>query len=95
MATGRIRGVGTLYPVAWKNCAHITIDAPKNAKDGDFRSEHPYVAAALAVTMVGVGTAAVLPAVTVGILGAIGFGSGGVVAGRRFPHYLKILLVTY
>ena len=95
MATGRIRGVSILYLVAWNNCAHITIDAPKNAKDGDFRSEHPYVAAALAVTMVGVGTATVLPAITVGILGAIGFSSGGVVAGRHFPHHLKILLVTY
>jgi len=95
MATGRIRGVSTLYPVARNNCAHITIDAPQNVEDGDFRSEHPYVAAALGVTMIGVGTAVVLPAITVGILGAVGFGAGGVGAGRKFPHYLKILLATY
>ena len=93
MAAGRIRGVGTLYLVARNDCAHITIDAPQNVEEGGFRSEHPYVAAALGVTMVGVGTAVVLPAVTVGILGAIGFGSGGVAAGRHFLHYSKILPV--
>ena len=91
MATDGIRRVSTLYLIVRNNCAHIITDAPQNGKDGDFRSEHPYVTAALAVTMIGVGTAVVLPAVTVGILGAIGFGSGGVAAGRHFPHYLKIL----
>ena len=64
--------------------------------DGNFRTQHPYVTAALAVTLIGVGTATVLPAVTVGILGAIGFGPGGVAAGRYFPYCLEMpLLVTY
>jgi len=57
------------------------IGAPQDIKNGDFRSQHPYAAAALAVTLIGVGSAVVIPAVTVGILGAIGFGSGGVAAG--------------
>jgi len=56
-------------------------DAPQNAEDGDFRSQHPYAAAALGVTLVGVGAVLVLPAVGVAILGAVGFGSGGVAAG--------------
>jgi len=42
-------------------------DAPRDPQDGDFRSQHPYAAAALAVTLIGVGTAVVLPAMTVGI----------------------------
>ena len=47
--------------------------------------------------MIGIGTAVVLPAATVLILGVIGFGPGGVAAGQYFPYYLKILplLVTY
>ena len=60
------------------------IDAPKNAEDGDFRSQHPYAAAALGVTLVGAGAILVLPAVGIAILGAVGFGSGGVAAGRCF-----------
>ena len=60
------------------------IDAPQNAEDGDFRSQHPYAAAALSVTLVGVGAVLVSPAVGIAILGAVGFGSGGVAAGLCF-----------
>jgi len=62
-------------------CLRHIIDAPRDAKDGDFRSQHPYAAAALAVTLIGVGSVVVLPAVAVGVLGVIGFTPGGVVAG--------------
>jgi len=47
----------------------------------DFRSEHPYAAAALSVTLIGTGAVLVLPTVGAAILGAVGFGSGGVTAG--------------
>ena len=61
-----------------------SIDAPQNAKDGDFRSQHPHAAAALGFTLVGAGAILVLPAVGAAILGAVGFGSGGVAAGLLF-----------
>lgn len=73
-------------------CLHHFIGAPQDVKNGDFRSQHPYAAAALAVTLIGVGSAVVLPAVAVGILGVIGFTPGGVAAGIYF--FLKIPLVT-
>lgn len=78
----------------WSNLSlrHST-DAPQDAKSGDFRSQHPYAAAALAVTLVGVGAVVVLPAVTVGILGVIGFTPAGVAAGI-FPLVNTPLLVT-
>ena len=66
------------------------IDAPPlDDRDGDFPSDHPYATAALAVTLIGVGTAVLLPAVTVGMLGIIGLGSGGVAAGQFFPFYFS------
>ena len=65
------------------------IDIPRDAKGDDFRSEHPYAAAALAVTLIGVGSVVVLPAVAVGILGVIGFTPGGVAAGT-FPLSSKV-----
>lgn len=65
-------------------CLPHSIGAPQDVKSEDFRSQHPYAAAALAVTLIGVGTVVVLPAVTVGILGVIGFTPGGVAAGT-FP----------
>ena len=58
-----------------------SIDVPQDVKSGDFRSQHPYAVAALTVTLIGVGSAVVLPAVAVGILGLIGFTPGGVAAG--------------
>ena len=57
------------------------IDAPQNTEDGDFRTQHPYAAAALSFVLVGAGTALVLPAMGAAILGVVGFGPGGVVAG--------------
>jgi hypothetical protein len=76
-------------------CLYHFIDAPQDVKGGDFRSQHPYAAAALSVTLIGVGAAVVLPAATVLVLGAIGFGPGGVAAGRYFLYYSKNpLLVT-
>jgi len=62
-----------------------SIDVPQDVKSGDFRSQHPYAVAALTVTLIGIGSAVVLPAVTVGILGVIGFTPGGVAAGTFFP----------
>ena len=59
------------------------IDAPRDTKDGDFRAEHPYAAAALSVALMGAGAVLVFPAV----LAAIGFTSGGVAAGLCLPHY--------
>ena len=56
------------------------IDAPPNGEDGDFRSQHPYAATALCVTLVGAGATLAWPA----MLGAAGFSSGGVVAGPCF-----------
>ena len=66
-------------------CLRRSIDFPQDVKSGDFRSQHPYAVAALTVTLIGVGSAVVLPAVTVGILGAIGFTPAGVAAGT-FLH---------
>ena len=67
------------------------IDAPQDAEDGDFRSKHPYAAAALGVTLMGAGAVLVFPAVGVAILGAAGIGSGGVGAGLCFPyHFWKL-----
>ncbi|KAF9780103.1 hypothetical protein BJ322DRAFT_1084565 [Thelephora terrestris] len=63
-------------------------DAPRDVTDGDFRSKHPYATAALAVTLIGVGTAVVIPAMTIGILGVIGFGPAGV-AGGSFAAFLQ------
>jgi hypothetical protein len=60
------------------------IDIPHDVRGGDFPSEHSYATAALAVTLIGVGTAVFIPAMTVGMLGIIGFGSGGVAAGQYF-----------
>lgn len=57
------------------------IDLPQDTRDGDFPSEHPYATAALAVTLIGAGMAALLPVVTVGLLAMIGLGPGGVAAG--------------
>ena len=69
------------------------IDAPQDARDGDFRFEHPYAAAVLGVILMGAGAALVLPAVGVAILGATGFSSGGVAAGLCFPyHFWKLPL---
>lgn len=65
---------------------YSSIDAPQDALDGDFPSEHPYATTALAVTLIGVGTAVFLPAVTIGMLGIIGLGPGGVAAGQHFPQ---------
>jgi len=79
--------------MAQNDCAYHFTDAPQNAEGGDFRSQHPYVAATLAVTMVGVGTFVALPGIVAGILGAVGFGAGGVAAGQHFPYYS--LPVTY
>ena len=68
------------------NGAHIYVynftDAPQDSNDDDFCSEHPYATAALAVTLIGVGTALVLPAVIIGI---VGLGPGGVAAGQYPP----------
>lgn len=57
------------------------VDDPEDVNDGDFRSEHPYATAAIAVTLVGVGSVVILPAVTVGVLAIVGFGPAGVAAG--------------
>ena len=74
-----------------RECQHCFIDAPQDANDEDFRSRYLYASAAL--ILVGVGLA--LPGVAVGILGAIGFGAGGVVAGQYFPHcFTRISLLT-
>ena len=59
------------------------IDVPQGSKDGGFRAEHPYAAAALSVTLMGTGAVLVFPAV----LSAIGFTSGGVAAGLCLPYY--------
>ena len=64
------------------------------AEDGDFRSDHPYAAAALSVVLMGAGTVLVFPAVGVAILGAVGFSSGGVAVGLCFPyHFWKLPLL--
>ena len=60
------------------------IDGPPGTEDGDFRSEHPYAAAALCVILVGTGALLVCPAAVAAILGAVGFGLGGVGAGLCF-----------
>jgi hypothetical protein len=70
------------------------LDAPRDVTDGDFRSKHPYATAALAVTLIGVGTAVVIPAMTIGILGVIGFGPAGVAGGQHPPSLLGIPLVV-
>jgi len=58
-------------------------DNPTPTPGTDFRSQHPFAAAAIGVTLIGVGSITVIPAVTAGILGAVGFTSGGVAAGRN------------
>lgn len=48
----------------------------------DFRSQHPFAAAAIGVTLIGVGSVTVVPALATGILGAVGFTSVGVAGGK-------------
>lgn len=62
------------------NYRRSTRGAPQDVTDGDFHSEDAYATAALAVTLIGVGTGLLVPAVTLGVLGAIGLGSGGAAA---------------
>ena len=83
--------------MAQNDCAYHSTDAPQNVEEGDFSSQHPYVAATLAVTMVGVGAFVALPGIVAGILGAVGFSSSGVAAGQHLPYYLEVfpLPVTY
>lgn len=61
------------------------IDIPHDDMDGDFPTEHPYATAALAVTLIGVGTAVLLPAVTVGIIGP----------GQYHHHLLRMLKLPF
>ena len=79
-----MRGLYLIFNSLQQPYPHHLEGVPRDVKDGDFRSQHPYAAAALAVTLIGVGSAIVLPAVAVGILGAIGFCPGGVAAGQYF-----------
>ena len=52
----------------------------------EFRSQHPHASAVIALILIVVGAGLILPAVMAGILGVVGFGAGGVVAGRYFPR---------
>ena len=63
-----------------------SIDVPQDAKDGDFRSEHPYAVGALSVALMGAGAVLVFPAV----LAAIGFGSA-----RQPPMYESMIGNVY
>ena len=54
---------------------HFT-DAPPNGEDGDFRSRHPYAAAALCLVLIGVGAALLWPAILVAIHFGPCFASG-------------------
>ena len=50
----------------------------------NFRAKHPYISAVLSVALVGTGIALLFPAAKAVILGAVGFGAGGVIAGPSF-----------
>jgi len=59
------------------NWRHPTPDSPPDGPK-DFASEHPFAAAAIRVTLIGVKSVTVVPALAAGILGAVGFTPAGV-----------------
>lgn len=59
-----------------------TEEKAQGAPDADFRTKHPFAAAAIGITLIGVGSVTVLPALAAGILGAVGFTGAGVGAGK-------------